>query len=79
MQAPLPALLTRRALLRRFTLLYAFNPDTKLPPVGRATFDTQHLSAQAWLVLGYVVLGQRAFRLDEVWLENCQDEEPLSG
>ncbi len=60
----LPALLDERALARRLTLVRAFEPGTKLPPVGRPSFDPQHLSAQTWLALGYVVLGGRAFRLD---------------
>lgn len=60
----LPELLTPAALSRRLTLVRAFEPSTKLPPVGRATFDPQHLPAQTWLALGYVVLGRRAFRLD---------------
>jgi ATP-dependent RNA helicase SUPV3L1/SUV3 len=60
----LPELLTPAALSLRLTLVRAFEPDTKLPPVGRATFDPQHLSAFTWLALGYVVLGRRAFRLD---------------
>jgi ATP-dependent RNA helicase SUPV3L1/SUV3 len=59
-----PALLGPRALARRVTLLAAFEPSTKLPPVGRPLFDPQHLSEQAWLTLGYVVLGRRAIRLD---------------
>jgi ATP-dependent RNA helicase SUPV3L1/SUV3 len=60
----IPALLSQRALARRLTLLRAFEPSTKLPPVGRATFERQHLSEQAWMILGYAVLGHRAFRLD---------------
>jgi hypothetical protein len=60
----IPALLEPLALARRVTLLRAFEPTSKLPPVGRATFDQQHLSASAWMTLGYVVLGRRAFRLD---------------
>jgi ATP-dependent RNA helicase SUPV3L1/SUV3 len=60
----LPALLEAPALARRLTLVRAFEPGTKLPPVGRPSFDPQHLSEQTWLALGYVVLGGRAFRLD---------------
>jgi ATP-dependent RNA helicase SUPV3L1/SUV3 len=60
----IPALLSQRALARRLTLLRAFEPASKLPPVGRATFDQQHLSEQAWMTLGYAVLARRAFRLD---------------
>jgi ATP-dependent RNA helicase SUPV3L1/SUV3 len=60
----IPALLAPRALARRLALVRAFEPNTKLPPVGRATFDPQHLSEQIWLALGYVVLEKRAFRLD---------------
>jgi ATP-dependent RNA helicase SUPV3L1/SUV3 len=60
----LPELLEPTALSRRLTLVRAFEPSTKLPPVGRATFDPQHLSEQTWLALGYIVLGRRAFRLD---------------
>jgi ATP-dependent RNA helicase SUPV3L1/SUV3 len=60
----IPALLGARALARRLTLLHAFEPGTKLPPVGRPFLERQHLSEQAWLTLGYVVLGNRAFRLD---------------
>jgi ATP-dependent RNA helicase SUPV3L1/SUV3 len=60
----IPALLQPPALARRLTLLRAFEPTTKLPPVGRAMFDPQHLSPEIWLALGYVVLGRRAFRLD---------------
>jgi hypothetical protein len=60
----LPALLETGALYRRLNLVRAFEPGTKLPPVGRPSFDPQHLSAQTWLALGYVVLGGRAFRLD---------------
>lgn len=60
----LPELLSPAALARRLTLVRAFEPSTKLPPVGRATFDPQHLSPQTWLALGYIVLGGRAFRLD---------------
>jgi ATP-dependent RNA helicase SUPV3L1/SUV3 len=59
-----PALLGPRALGRRLTLVRAFEPTTKLPPVGRASFDPQHLSRETWLSLGYIVLGRRAFRLD---------------
>jgi len=59
-----PALLGPRALGRRLTLVRAFEPTTKLPPVGRASFDPQHLSPDTWLSLGYIVLGRRAFRLD---------------
>ncbi|MDF3070451.1 MAG: helicase [Polyangiaceae bacterium] len=59
-----PELLEPDALSLRLTLVRAFEPTTKLPPVGRATFDPQHLSEQTWLALGYVVLGRRAFRLD---------------
>ncbi|HEX2873266.1 MAG TPA: hypothetical protein VHP33_18535, partial [Polyangiaceae bacterium] len=60
----LPALLDERSLARRLTLVRAFDPSTKLPPVGRPSFDPQHLSPQTWLALGYVVLGARAIRLD---------------
>jgi hypothetical protein len=60
----LPALLAPPALARRLTLVRAFEPGTKLPPVGRPTFDRQHLSERTWLSLGYVVLGGRAYRLD---------------
>lgn len=60
----IPALLSQHALERRLMLLHAFEPSIKLPPVGRATFDPQHLSPQLWLCLGYIVLGGRAFRLD---------------
>jgi ATP-dependent RNA helicase SUPV3L1/SUV3 len=60
----IPSLLSPAALARRLTLVRAFEPATKLPPVGRATFDPQHLPAATWLALGYVVLGRRAFRLD---------------
>lgn len=60
----LPALLDERSLARRLTLVRAFDPEKKLPPVGRPSFDPQHLSAQTWLALGYVVLGERAIRLD---------------
>jgi ATP-dependent RNA helicase SUPV3L1/SUV3 len=60
----LPALLEPLALARRLTLVRAFEPGTKLPPVGRSTFDRQHLSEQTWLSLGYLVLGGRAYRLD---------------
>jgi ATP-dependent RNA helicase SUPV3L1/SUV3 len=60
----IPALLSQRALARRLTLFRAFEPRSKLPPVGRASFDQQHLSEQAWMTLGYAVLARRAFRLD---------------
>jgi ATP-dependent RNA helicase SUPV3L1/SUV3 len=60
----IPALLSQRALAQRLTLFRAFEPTSKLPPVGRATFDQQHLSEQAWMTLGYAVLARRAFRLD---------------
>ncbi len=60
----LPALLDAHALGRRLTLVRAFEPDTKLPPVGRPSFDPQHLSEQTWMTLGYVVLARHAFRLD---------------
>lgn len=60
----IPQLLAPRALAQRLTLVRAFEPGTKLPPVGRATFEPQHLSEQLWLALGYVVLEGRAFRLD---------------
>ena len=60
----LPALLEAPALARRLTLVRAFEPGTKLPPVGRPSFDPQHLSKQTWLALGYVVLDGRAIRLD---------------
>jgi ATP-dependent RNA helicase SUPV3L1/SUV3 len=60
----IPALLSQRALLRRLSLLRAFEPGHKLPPVGRAIFDQQHLSEQAWMTLGYAVLARRAIRLD---------------
>jgi ATP-dependent RNA helicase SUPV3L1/SUV3 len=60
----LPALLEEHALARRLTLMRAFEPNIKLPPVGRPSFDPQHLSEQTWLALGYVILGGRAFRLD---------------
>ncbi len=60
----IPALLTPPALAQRLTLLRAFEPGTKLPPVGRAILEPQHLPPQTWLALGYVVLGRRAFRLD---------------
>ncbi len=60
----LPALLDDHALGRRLTLVRAFEPGTKLPPVGRPSFDPQHLSEQTWMSLGYVVLGRHAFRLD---------------
>jgi ATP-dependent RNA helicase SUPV3L1/SUV3 len=60
----LPALLGQRALGRRLTLVRAFEATTKLPPVGRASFDRQHLSPELWISLGYIVLGRRAFRLD---------------
>ena len=60
----LPALLTPPALARRLILVRTFEPATKLPPVGRPSFDPQHLSEQTWLALGYIVLGGRAFRLD---------------
>lgn len=60
----IPALLSQRALARRLTLYRAFEPTSKLPPVGRATFDQRHLSEQAWMTLGYAVLARRAFRLD---------------
>jgi ATP-dependent RNA helicase SUPV3L1/SUV3 len=60
----IPALLSQRALARRLTLLRAFEPSNKLPPVGRASFEQQHLSERAWMTLGYAVLARRAFRLD---------------
>ena len=60
----LPSLLEPSALARRLALVRAFEPGTKLPPVGRPSFDPQHLPAPTWLALGYVVLGGRAFRLD---------------
>jgi ATP-dependent RNA helicase SUPV3L1/SUV3 len=60
----LPMLLATDALERRLTLVRAFEPGTKLPPVGRPSFDPQHLPEQTWLALGYVVLGGRALRLD---------------
>ncbi|MES1183241.1 MAG: helicase-related protein [Myxococcales bacterium] len=60
----LPPLLETSALGQRLSLVRAFEPGTKLPPVGRPSFDPQHLSEQTWLALGYVVLGGRAFRLD---------------
>ena len=41
-----------------------FEPGQKLPPVGRAVFDPQHLRPASWLALGYVVIGRRAIRLD---------------
>lgn len=58
------ALLEPQALARRVTLLRAFGPAQKLPPVGRATFEPQQLAEAAWMTLGYVVLGGRAYRLD---------------
>jgi ATP-dependent RNA helicase SUPV3L1/SUV3 len=60
----IPELLAPSALSRRLTLVRAFEPGIKLPPVGRASFDPQHLPESTWLALGYVVLGRRAFRLD---------------
>jgi ATP-dependent RNA helicase SUPV3L1/SUV3 len=60
----IPALLSQRALSRRLTLFRAFQPTSKLPPVGRATFDQQHLTEPAWMTLGYAVLARRAIRLD---------------
>ena len=59
-----PELLAPPALALRATLLRAFDPNTKLPPVGKATFEQQQLSEQAFMTLGYVVLGRRAYRLD---------------
>lgn len=60
----IPALLAPRALTQRLTLVRAFEPSTKLPPVGRAVLEPQHLPESTWLALGYVLLGRRAFRLD---------------
>lgn len=60
----LPELLLPAALSRRVTLLRAFEAEHRLPPVGRATFEQQHLSERTWMTLGYVVLGRRAYRLD---------------
>ncbi len=60
----IPALLSQRALLRRRTLFHAYEPGSKLPPVGRATFDQQHLPERSWMILGYAVLSGRAYRLD---------------
>ncbi len=60
----IPALLEPAALQLRLTLVQAFEPTLKLPPVGRAIFDPQHLPPGAWMTLGYVVLGRRAIRLD---------------
>ena len=60
----IPALVTERALARRLMLVRAFEPEKRLPPVGRAVLERQELSEQTWMALGYVVLGRRAFRLD---------------
>jgi ATP-dependent RNA helicase SUPV3L1/SUV3 len=59
-----PDLLARRALDHRLTLVRAFEPNLRLPPVGRATLGRHELDPAIWLALGYIVLGQRAFRLD---------------
>lgn len=59
-----PALLTTRALARRLALVRAFEPNTRLPPVGRPSLEPQHLEPKIWLSLGYLVVGSRALRLD---------------
>jgi ATP-dependent RNA helicase SUPV3L1/SUV3 len=60
----LPELLAEPALRRRLTLLRAFEPGTRLPPVGRPVLERQTLPERLWMTLGYVVLGRRAIRLD---------------
>jgi hypothetical protein len=59
-----PELLAERALRTRLALLRAFEPAARLPPVGRPLLDRQALPERSWLMLGYVVLGRRAIRLD---------------
>ena len=54
-----PASLAQRALW-----CAVFEPGVALPPPGKTSYETRHLSAATWRCLGYVELGPRACRAD---------------
>src|SRR5580692_11143442 len=60
----LPKLLQRGALERRATLLRAFEPELRLPALGRSQYEARAISASTWRCLGYVTAGPRACRVD---------------
>ncbi len=62
----LPALLRAAALDLRATLLTTFERGLRLPPLGRAHYEARGLPPNAWLAVGYIVLGPRACRADLV-------------
>jgi ATP-dependent RNA helicase SUPV3L1/SUV3 len=60
----LPKLLQRGALERRATLLVAFEPELRLPALGRSQYEVRAVPASTWRCLGYVAAGPRACRVD---------------
>lgn len=80
-----PSLLRPTALAHRLALVRAFAPTLELPPLGRATLRRRGLEPSLWLALGYVALGERAYRLDlaekvaERLLEGAPPPQALAG
>jgi ATP-dependent RNA helicase SUPV3L1/SUV3 len=62
----LPSLLRRGPLEQRATLVKVFEPELRLPALGRSHYEARGVSANAWRSVGYVQLGARACRIDLV-------------
>ena len=60
----IPPLLRRGALEQRATLVTVFEPELRLPVLGRSHYEARGLSPSTWRSVGYVVLGARACRID---------------
>jgi ATP-dependent RNA helicase SUPV3L1/SUV3 len=60
----LPKLLQRGALERRATLVHVFEPQLKLPKLGRSHYQAQSIAGGTWRCLGYLALGPWACRVD---------------
>jgi hypothetical protein len=61
-----PSLLRRGALEQRATLVKVFEPELRLPVLGRSHYEARGVNASTWRSVGYVVLGARACRIDLV-------------
>jgi ATP-dependent RNA helicase SUPV3L1/SUV3 len=56
--------LRRAALEQRATLLAVFDPELRLPVVGRSHYEVREMPPDEWRCLGYHALGPRACRVD---------------
>ncbi len=77
------ASLRRASLAKRALFCAVFEPGVALPPPGKTSYETRHLSAATWRCLGYVELGPRACRADlaeraaQALADGATDQEAL--